>query len=170
MHRILDVQFREDDCRIRKEHAPAVMGILRRTVLNMVRMIQGNLGTAESIGLLRDRIGHRPWIWPPPCPERDFAFALSQSLNVQPLSLVLFGLHDDREPSDTRKALSPGYIDLTRRRVPSIPPITNKRKLRELTGCFDVNDRSLSSHLVIGVAHSAQKPLQVFRVLSAVSS
>ena len=30
LHRTLDVQFREDDCRIRRGHGPAVMGILRR--------------------------------------------------------------------------------------------------------------------------------------------
>ena len=39
LHRTLDVQFREDDCRMRTGHAPAVMVILRRTVLNMLRTI-----------------------------------------------------------------------------------------------------------------------------------
>ena len=42
-------------------HAPAVMGILRRAALNMVRTVQRNLATDVSIGLLRDRIGRRPW-------------------------------------------------------------------------------------------------------------
>ena len=62
MHRILDVQFREDDCRMRKGSAPAVMGILCRAALNMVRTIQRKLETGVSIGRLRDRIGRRPWI------------------------------------------------------------------------------------------------------------
>ncbi|MXZ24402.1 MAG: ISAs1 family transposase [Caldilineaceae bacterium SB0665_bin_21] len=62
LHRTLDVQFREDDCRMRSGHAPAVMGILRRTALNMLRTIQRKLETDVSIGLLRDRIGRQPWI------------------------------------------------------------------------------------------------------------
>ena len=62
LHRTLDVQFREDDCRMRTGNAPAVMGILRRTALNMVRTIQRKLETDVSIGLLRDRIGRQPWI------------------------------------------------------------------------------------------------------------
>ena len=39
-----------------------VMGILPRGTLNMVRTVQQNSGPDLSIGLLRDRIGHRPWI------------------------------------------------------------------------------------------------------------
>ena len=62
LHRTLDVQFREDDCRMRTGHAPAVMGILRRAALNMLRTLQQHSGTHVSIGLLRDRIGRRPWI------------------------------------------------------------------------------------------------------------
>ncbi len=62
LHRTLDVQFREDECRMRTGHAPAVMGILRRAALNMLGTIQGKLETDVSIGLLRDRIGRQPWI------------------------------------------------------------------------------------------------------------
>ena len=62
LHRTLDVQFREDDCRLRTGNGPAVMGIFRRAALNMVRTVQQNLGTHVSIGLLRDRIGRHPWI------------------------------------------------------------------------------------------------------------
>ena len=62
LHRTLDVQFREDDCRVRTGNAPAVMGILRRAALNMLRTIQRKLETDVSIGLLRDRIGRQPWI------------------------------------------------------------------------------------------------------------
>ena len=47
---------------MRTGHAPAVMGILRRTALNMLRTIQRKLETNVSIGLLRDRIGHQPWL------------------------------------------------------------------------------------------------------------
>ena len=62
LHRTLDVQFREDDCRLRRGHGPAVMGILRRAALNMVRTVQQNFSTDVSIGLLRDRIGRHFWI------------------------------------------------------------------------------------------------------------
>ena len=62
LHRTLDVQFQEDDCRLRTGHGPAVMGIFRRAALNRVRTVQQNLGTHVSIGLLRDRIGRHPWI------------------------------------------------------------------------------------------------------------
>ncbi|MCY4521932.1 MAG: ISAs1 family transposase, partial [Caldilineaceae bacterium] len=62
LHRTLDVQFREDDCRMRTGHAPAVMGILRRAALNMLRTLQQNFSKDVSIGLLRDRIGRQPWI------------------------------------------------------------------------------------------------------------
>ena len=62
LHRTLAMQFREDDCRMRSGHAPAVMAVLRRTALNMVRTIQRKLDTDVSIGLLRDRIGRQPWI------------------------------------------------------------------------------------------------------------
>ena len=62
LHRTLDVQFREDDCRLRRGNGPAVMGVLRRTALNMLRTLQQNIRTNVSIGLLRDRIGRRPWI------------------------------------------------------------------------------------------------------------
>ena len=62
LHRTLDMQFWEDDCRMRTGNAPTVMGILRRTALNMIRTIQRKLETDVSIGLLRDRIGRQPWI------------------------------------------------------------------------------------------------------------
>ena len=62
LHRTLDVQFREDDCRMRKGNASDVMGVLRRAALNMVRTIQRKLEMDVSIGLLRDRIGRQPWI------------------------------------------------------------------------------------------------------------
>ena len=62
LHRTLDMQFREDDCCMRTGNAPAVVGILRRTVLNMIRTMQRKLETDVSIGLLRDRIGRQPWI------------------------------------------------------------------------------------------------------------
>ena len=60
LHRTLDMQFREDDCRMRKGHATTVMAVLRRAALNMVRTIQRKLETDMSIGLLRDRIGRQP--------------------------------------------------------------------------------------------------------------
>ena len=60
LHRTLDVEFREDDGRLRRGHAPAVMGILRRAVLNMVHTLQQNFRLDLSIGLLRDKIGRNP--------------------------------------------------------------------------------------------------------------
>ena len=62
MHRTLDVQFWEDDCHLRTGHGPAVMGILRRAALNMIRTVQQNFSADVSMGLLRDRIGRHPWI------------------------------------------------------------------------------------------------------------
>ena len=59
LHRTL---VREDDCRLRTGHGPAVMGILRRAALNMVRTVQQNPGPDVSIGLLRNKIGRHPWI------------------------------------------------------------------------------------------------------------
>lgn len=58
----LDVQFREDSYCMRKGNAPAVMSILYRTALHMMRTLQGKLQTDVSIGLLRDRIGGQLWI------------------------------------------------------------------------------------------------------------
>ena len=60
LHRTLDVQFREDDGRLRTGRGPAVMGIFRRAALNVVRTVQQNVGPNVSIGLLRDRIGRYP--------------------------------------------------------------------------------------------------------------
>ena len=57
LHRTLDVQFREDDCRLRRGHAPAVMGILRRAAMNLVRTVQQHFRSDLSIGLPRDKIG-----------------------------------------------------------------------------------------------------------------
>ena len=62
LHRTLDVQFREDDCRIRTGRAPVIMAILRRMALNMLHTIQLKGGTHASIGALRGRIGRQPWI------------------------------------------------------------------------------------------------------------
>ena len=56
------MQFREDDCRLRTGHGPAVMGILRRAALNMVRTVQQNCSADVSISLLRDRMGRHSWI------------------------------------------------------------------------------------------------------------
>ena len=37
LHWTLDVTFREDECRVRKDHAPRNLAMIRRTVLNMLR-------------------------------------------------------------------------------------------------------------------------------------
>ena len=67
-HCTLDVPFRKDDCRIRTGNTPTVMGILRRTALNMVCTVQQNLSSYVSIGLLRDRIGRQSWLLAPSLP------------------------------------------------------------------------------------------------------
>ena len=48
--------FREDNCRLRAVNTFAMMGILRRAVLNMARVVQRHVGPDLPIGLLRDRI------------------------------------------------------------------------------------------------------------------
>ncbi len=53
LHRTLDVQFREDD------------GRLRRAALNIVRTLQQNFRPDLSIGLLRDKIGRNPALLAP---------------------------------------------------------------------------------------------------------
>ena len=65
LHRTLDMQFREDDCCLRRSYAPAVMAILRRATLNMVKTFQQQFEPDLSIGLQRDRIGRQPWILAP---------------------------------------------------------------------------------------------------------
>ena len=64
------LQFQEDDCRRRRNHVLAVMGILRQAALNMVRTLQQNFIPDVSIVLLRDRSGRYPWIlaFVLPCP------------------------------------------------------------------------------------------------------
>ena len=58
----MDVQYREDDGRLRWRHVPTVVGIPGQATLNMVHTLQQNFSVDVSIGLLRDRIGHHPWI------------------------------------------------------------------------------------------------------------
>ena len=60
LYRTLDVQFRENDGRLRDGHAPAVMGIPGRVSLNMVRTVQQNCRPDLSISLLQDKIGCNP--------------------------------------------------------------------------------------------------------------
>ncbi len=37
VHWILDLAFREDVCRVRKDHAPANLAVVRRIALNLLR-------------------------------------------------------------------------------------------------------------------------------------
>ena len=48
----------------------------------MVYTMHKNSGLDLSIRLLRDRIGHRPWILALSCPDRDFVFALETRPNI----------------------------------------------------------------------------------------
>ena len=56
LHPTPDVRFREDNCRLRVVNTFAMMGILRRAVLNMARVVQRHVGPDVPIGLLRDRM------------------------------------------------------------------------------------------------------------------
>jgi predicted transposase YbfD/YdcC len=37
LHWVLDVTFREDDCRVRKDHVPENLSLVRRAALNLLR-------------------------------------------------------------------------------------------------------------------------------------
>ena len=85
---------------MRKGYSPAVMGIPGRAALNMLRTIQRKLETDVSIGLLPDRIGHRPWILVAALrPETDFAFAL-------PAYTERYSISDERPAMSTTRTNS----------------------------------------------------------------
>lgn len=48
LHWVLDMTFDEDRCRVRKDHAPANMAILRHIVLNMVRQEKTFKGSIQT--------------------------------------------------------------------------------------------------------------------------
>lgn len=49
LHWVLDVAFREDDCRIRKDHAPANMALLRHIALNLLKQEKtANVGISNK--------------------------------------------------------------------------------------------------------------------------
>ncbi|MFH2063946.1 MAG: ISAs1 family transposase [Pseudomonadota bacterium] len=48
LHWVLDMIFDEDRCRVRKDHAPANMAILRHIVLNMVRQEKTFKGSIQT--------------------------------------------------------------------------------------------------------------------------
>ena len=50
LHWILDVAFREDDSRIRKDHTPANMATIRRAAINMIKQ-----ETTEKVGVKNKR-------------------------------------------------------------------------------------------------------------------
>ena len=107
------MQFRENDCRLRRGHGPAVMAILRRSALNMVRTVQQNFRLDLSIGLLRDKIGRnratgRPLSTTTPIPH---ASQQSQLTSVVP-SHLCYSL-DMKVPSEIRElAARVGYAVL----------------------------------------------------------
>lgn len=82
-------------------HAPAVMGILRRAALNMVRTVQQNFRPEICpLGCCGTRSGITPPCWLRSWPERDFSVALdwtpSPDLGIRPapsvtLCLPLYG-------------------------------------------------------------------------------
>jgi predicted transposase YbfD/YdcC len=48
LHWILDVTFDEDRCRVRKDHAPANMAILRHIVINMIKQEKSFKGSIQT--------------------------------------------------------------------------------------------------------------------------
>ena len=76
LHRTLDVQFREDNCR----YTPTVKAVLRRTTLNMVRTAQQQYGNNTDqicqMGCCGTSLDASRRFWPRSWPKRDFTFAL----------------------------------------------------------------------------------------------
>ena len=58
LHWVLDVVFREDDCRIRKDHAPANFASLRRIAYNFVKLNKPNKKQSNRQARLRAMLGH----------------------------------------------------------------------------------------------------------------
>ena len=48
LHWVLDVAFREDDCRVRKDHAPENLAILRHLALNLIRQDKTKKGGIKT--------------------------------------------------------------------------------------------------------------------------
>lgn len=48
LHWVLDVVFREDECRIRKDHSPRNFGIIRQIALNLIRKAKGKLSVRTT--------------------------------------------------------------------------------------------------------------------------
>ena len=44
LHWVLDVSFAEDQSRVRKDHAPANLGLLRRMALSLLKQVKGRKG------------------------------------------------------------------------------------------------------------------------------
>ena len=54
LHYVLDVAFHEDACRVRKDHAPANLALLRQMALNMLRQEKT---CKNGIGVKRSKAG-----------------------------------------------------------------------------------------------------------------
>ena len=65
--RPVDAEALQDACHLRRRHTPAVMGILRRVTLNMMRTVRQNSGPDRTPSV---DLGLRP------APVHDLAFAL----------------------------------------------------------------------------------------------
>ena len=51
LHWVLDIAFREDDCRVRKDHAPENLAILRHIALNLLKQ-----DTSKKVGIKNKRL------------------------------------------------------------------------------------------------------------------
>ena len=51
LHRVLDVAFREDDCRVRRGHAAENLAVLRHLALNLLRR-----ETTAKVGITAKRL------------------------------------------------------------------------------------------------------------------
>ena len=57
LHWILDVQFKEDACFIRKDHAAENMAAVRKLVINLMKNYKNQTGIKRSTNGLRRRFG-----------------------------------------------------------------------------------------------------------------
>jgi predicted transposase YbfD/YdcC len=51
LHWVLDIAFREDDCRVRKDHGPQNFAVLRHIALNLLRR-----DTTTKLGVKNKRL------------------------------------------------------------------------------------------------------------------
>lgn len=56
LHWVLDVGFREDDCRVRAGNAAQNFAVIRRVALNLLKTVQGGLKKNGKLGVYNKRL------------------------------------------------------------------------------------------------------------------